>query len=69
MKRPQPVHRDETNIPPFRGFAKGLVEDLRCKLPWYPTDFTDALHLKSITTVLYIFWGALANAVAFGAVL
>eukprot|EP00873_Tetraselmis_striata_P041591 jgi/Tetstr1/461855/TSEL_006934.t1 len=64
-----PVVRDEDNIPLVRGFGKGFVEDLRVKLPWYWSDIKDCLHTKSITAVLYIFWGALANAVAFGALL
>eukprot|EP00961_Rhodomonas_salina_P279248 3772482-Rhodomonas_salina.1 len=45
------------------------MEDLRTKLPWYASDFTDALNSKAVITVLYLFWGALANAVAFGALL
>eukprot|EP00355_Strombidium_rassoulzadegani_P002316 CAMPEP_0168610550 /NCGR_PEP_ID=MMETSP0449_2-20121227/1852_1 /TAXON_ID=1082188 /ORGANISM="Strombidium rassoulzadegani, Strain ras09" /LENGTH=594 /DNA_ID=CAMNT_0008650873 /DNA_START=78 /DNA_END=1862 /DNA_ORIENTATION=+ len=65
----QPVVRDEHNVPLVRGFAKGIVEDLRVKLPWYWSDLKDAFHTKSLTTILYIFWGALANAVAFGALL
>ncbi|CEM23228.1 unnamed protein product [Vitrella brassicaformis CCMP3155] len=63
------VARDEENIPIVRRFGKGLWEDLRIKLPWYPSDFVDALHVKVPCTVLYIFWGALANAVAFGSLL
>jgi len=64
-----PVVRDEDNVPLVRGFGKGFVEDLRVKMPWYLSDLKDAFHTKSITTILYIFWGALANAVAFGALL
>eukprot|EP00873_Tetraselmis_striata_P044276 jgi/Tetstr1/464540/TSEL_009297.t1 len=64
-----PIERDEENIPIVRGFGKGFIEDLRIKLPWYWSDIRDAVHPKSITTILYIFWGALANAVAFGALL
>eukprot|EP00873_Tetraselmis_striata_P025206 jgi/Tetstr1/445470/TSEL_033249.t1 len=64
-----PIERDEDNIPIVRGFGKGFIEDLRIKLPWYWSDIRDAVHPKSITTILYIFWGALANAVAFGALL
>ena len=65
----EPVVRDEDNVPVVRGFGKGFIEDLRIKLPWYGSDFIDGFHTKSITTVLFIFWGALANAVAFGALL
>eukprot|EP00193_Tetraselmis_chui_P006960 CAMPEP_0177763374 /NCGR_PEP_ID=MMETSP0491_2-20121128/6836_1 /TAXON_ID=63592 /ORGANISM="Tetraselmis chuii, Strain PLY429" /LENGTH=591 /DNA_ID=CAMNT_0019279475 /DNA_START=429 /DNA_END=2204 /DNA_ORIENTATION=- len=64
-----PIVRDEDNVPLVRRFGQGLVEDLKVKMPWYFSDWKDAFHTKSITTILYIFWGALANAVAFGALL
>ena len=64
-----PVERDEDNIPIIRPFGQGFMEDLRVKLPWYRSDITDGFHSKTVTVVLYIFWGSLANAVAFGAVL
>jgi len=64
-----PIVRDEHNIPLWRGFGRGFIEDLRVKLPWYLSDFTDAFNSKVLTTVLYLFWGVLANAVAFGSLL
>jgi len=78
MPMPSPEHEDDDhedddhedeNIPLFRPFGKGLIEDLKTKLPWYCSDFTDAFEVKAVITVLYLFWGALANAVAFGALL
>ena len=62
-------HHDEDDIPLWRGFGQGLFEDLKTKLPWYLSDFKDGFHSKSITTVLYLYWGCLANAVSFGSVL
>eukprot|EP00191_Tetraselmis_sp_GSL018_P006064 CAMPEP_0177618886 /NCGR_PEP_ID=MMETSP0419_2-20121207/25894_1 /TAXON_ID=582737 /ORGANISM="Tetraselmis sp., Strain GSL018" /LENGTH=50 /DNA_ID=CAMNT_0019117973 /DNA_START=1 /DNA_END=150 /DNA_ORIENTATION=- len=44
----QPIERDEDSIPIVRGFSRGFLEDLRVKLPWYLTDITDALHMKSV---------------------
>jgi len=45
------------------------MNDLRRKLPWYLSDITDGFHLKTINTVLFLFWGSLANAVAFGSLI
>jgi len=65
----QAVHHEEDDIPLWRPFGVGLMEDLRTKLPWYLSDIKDGFDTKAIITVLYLFWGALANAVAFGALL
>mmetsp|Transcript_31432 Transcript_31432/g.62096 ORF Transcript_31432/g.62096 Transcript_31432/m.62096 type:complete len:646 (-) Transcript_31432:2249-4186(-) len=62
-------HHDDENVPLWRPFGRGLVEDLKNKLPWYWSDIKDGFQLKSIATVLYLFWGCIANAVAFGSVL
>ena len=59
----------EEHIALFGPFGKGLLDDLKTKLPWYCSDFTDGFQIKTIITVLYLFWGAIANAVAFGALL
>jgi len=66
---PCPATEPEDQIPVFRPFGKGLLEDLQVKLPWYWSDLKDGFDMKAFITVLYLFWGALANAVAFGALL
>eukprot|EP00961_Rhodomonas_salina_P252054 3407532-Rhodomonas_salina.1 len=45
------------------------MEDLKTKLPWYFSDIKDGFSLKALITVLYLFWGVIANAVAFGSLL
>uniref|UniRef100_A0A0G4HL09 Bicarbonate transporter-like transmembrane domain-containing protein n=1 Tax=Chromera velia CCMP2878 TaxID=1169474 RepID=A0A0G4HL09_9ALVE len=62
-------HHHEERVPLWRPFGVGLVEDLRNKLPWYWSDIKDGMRMKSLATVLYLFWGCIANAVAFGSVL
>jgi len=47
----------------------GLAEDIKRKAPWYWSDFRDGFSWKCLSTVLYLFWGCIANAVAFGSVL
>eukprot|EP00961_Rhodomonas_salina_P167373 2255369-Rhodomonas_salina.1 len=62
-------HHEEEIVPLWAPFGKGLLHDLKTKLPWYASDIKDGFSSKAVITVLYLFWGALANAVAFGALL
>eukprot|EP00961_Rhodomonas_salina_P295954 3935915-Rhodomonas_salina.1 len=62
-------HHEEEHIPFFAPFGKGFIGDLKEKLPWYFSDIKDGFNLKVIITVLYLFWGVIANAVAFGSLL
>jgi hypothetical protein len=48
---------------PFGGF----IDDIRRKLPHYGSDFKDALNSKVAGTTIFLFFAALANAIAFGA--
>ena len=50
-------------------FGKGLMEDLKRKSPHYITDFTDGLTLKSMSSIVFLFFACLAPAVAFGGLL
>jgi hypothetical protein len=45
----------------------GFMDDIRRKTPYYVSDFKDGLHLKVAATTLFLFFAALANAIAFGA--
>lgn len=45
----------------------GLFNDIRRKLPHYRSDFRDGLHSSVAGTTLFLFFAALANAIAFGA--
>lgn len=48
-------------------FMGGLIEDIKRKLPHYKSDFTDGMHSSVVGTTLFLFFAALANAIAFGA--
>lgn len=48
-------------------FMGGLTEDIKRKLPFYKSDFTDGMHSSVVGTTLFLFFAALANAIAFGA--
>ncbi|KAM4875042.1 anion exchange protein 4 isoform 1-T1 [Thomomys bottae] len=47
----------------------GLVQDVRRKAPWYPSDFLDALHPQCLSAVLYIYLATVTNAITFGGLL
>lgn len=49
-----------------RYWFRGLIDDLHRRLPHYVSDWTDALRLKSIPVVLYLYFACLAPVVAFG---
>ena len=50
-------------------FGKGLMEDVKRKSHHYKTDFTDGFTLKSMSSIVFLFFACLAPAVAFGGLL
>lgn len=44
----------------------GILEDLKRRFPWYGDDLRQGFHPKVLASVLFLFFAALANAVAFG---
>ncbi len=47
-------------------FGAGIRDDFKRRLPHYKSDWTDGLHRKSISAVLYLYFACLAPTVAFG---
>jgi hypothetical protein len=45
----------------------GITDDIRRKAPHYISDFKDGLHSNVAGTTLFLYFAALANAIAFGA--
>jgi hypothetical protein len=45
----------------------GFIEDVKRKAQFYSSDFKDGLHSKVAGTTLFLYFAALANAIAFGA--
>jgi HCO3- transporter family len=58
-----------TSLKLVEPFGKGLMEDVKRKSPHYKTDFTDGLTLKSMSSIVFLFFACLAPAVAFGGLL
>uniref|UniRef100_A0A671VIP0 Anion exchange protein n=1 Tax=Sparus aurata TaxID=8175 RepID=A0A671VIP0_SPAAU len=52
-----------------RKFCGGLVLDVKRKLPFFASDFYDALHIQSLSTILFIYLGTVTNAITFGGLL
>ncbi|KAK9532330.1 hypothetical protein VZT92_009718 [Zoarces viviparus] len=52
-----------------RRFCGGLVLDVKRKLPFFASDFRDALHIQSLSTILFIYLGTVTNAITFGGLL
>ncbi|XP_031432987.1 electrogenic sodium bicarbonate cotransporter 1 isoform X2 [Clupea harengus] len=50
-------------------FCGGLVLDVKRKLPFFASDFYDALHIQSLSTILFIYLGTVTNAITFGGLL
>ncbi|CAC5411214.1 Anion exchange protein 3,Anion exchange protein 4,Sodium bicarbonate cotransporter 3,Sodium-driven chloride bicarbonate exchanger,Electroneutral sodium bicarbonate exchanger 1,Electrogenic sodium bicarbonate cotransporter 1,Electrogenic sodium bicarbonate cotransporter 4 [Mytilus coruscus] len=48
---------------------KGLVDDIKRKVPHYLTDFKDALHIQCFASFVYVFLGTLTPNVTFGGLL
>jgi len=47
----------------------GLMADIKRKLPYYKSDFTDALNLQSVATFCFMYFALLAPIVTFGGLL
>jgi len=48
-------------------FMGGFFQDIRRRAPHYLSDFKDGFHSKVAGTTLFLYFAALANAIAFGA--
>ncbi|XP_072351358.1 electrogenic sodium bicarbonate cotransporter 1-like isoform X2 [Scyliorhinus torazame] len=47
----------------------GFVADIKRKIPWFASDFYDALSIQSLSAVLFIYLGTITNAITFGGLL
>ncbi|XP_014880758.1 electrogenic sodium bicarbonate cotransporter 1-like isoform X2 [Poecilia latipinna] len=50
-------------------FCGGLLLDIKRKAPFFISDFTDALHIQVLSTILFIYLGTVTNAITFGGLL
>ncbi|XP_052443434.1 electrogenic sodium bicarbonate cotransporter 1 isoform X1 [Carassius gibelio] len=50
-------------------FCGGLILDVKRKLPFYASDFYDAINIQSLSAILFIYLGTVTNAITFGGLL
>uniref|UniRef100_A0A672KR55 Anion exchange protein n=1 Tax=Sinocyclocheilus grahami TaxID=75366 RepID=A0A672KR55_SINGR len=50
-------------------FCGGLILDVKRKAPFFFSDFYDALHIQSLSAILFIYLGTVTNAITFGGLL
>ncbi|XP_073696808.1 solute carrier family 4 member 4a isoform X6 [Garra rufa] len=50
-------------------FCGGLILDVKRKVPFFFSDFYDALHIQSLSAILFIYLGTVTNAITFGGLL
>ncbi|XP_061657230.1 electrogenic sodium bicarbonate cotransporter 1-like [Syngnathoides biaculeatus] len=62
-------HQVSEELQCTRRFCGGLVLDVKRKLPFFASDFYDALHIQSLSTILFIYLGTVTNAITFGGLL
>jgi hypothetical protein len=68
---PDPFAHDHVD-PTLKGSKKpfnGIVQDIKRKLKFYASDFTDCLNLQCVATTLYMYLVSLCSLVAFGGML
>lgn len=61
--------RQESGLERTGRWFGGMMDDLRRKQPFYLSDFTDALALQSIASVVFLYFACLAPIITFGGLL
>lgn len=52
----------------FRWFG-GLINDVKRKLPHYKSDFTDALSMQTVASIVFLYFACLTPIITFGGLL
>lgn len=61
--------REESGLKRTGRLFGGLINDVKRKLPWYLSDFKDALALQSIASVFFLYFACLTPIITFGGLL
>ncbi|GJQ69860.1 hypothetical protein Trydic_g22408 [Trypoxylus dichotomus] len=61
--------REESGLSRTGVLFGGLVNDLKRKLPWYWTDFKDALAMQCIASWIFLYFACLSPIITFGGLL
>uniref|UniRef100_A0A8C7IZ80 Anion exchange protein n=1 Tax=Oncorhynchus kisutch TaxID=8019 RepID=A0A8C7IZ80_ONCKI len=60
---------EDEEMPAPHEFCGGLWLDIKRKVPWILSDFSQGFHIQSISAVLFIYLGCITNAITFGGLL
>merc|ERR1719419_675105 len=61
--------REESGLVRSGRFFGGLINDIKRKKPWFPSDFKDALSLQCIASYFFIYFACLTPIITFGGLL
>uniref|UniRef100_A0A8C3TE41 Anion exchange protein n=1 Tax=Chelydra serpentina TaxID=8475 RepID=A0A8C3TE41_CHESE len=62
-------HADTEELQRTGRFCGGLVKDIKRKIPFFASDFYDALNIQALSAILFIYLGTVTNAITFGGLL
>ncbi|XP_065203094.1 sodium bicarbonate cotransporter 3 isoform X2 [Planococcus citri] len=61
--------REESGLSRTGVLFGGLINDVKRKLPWYKSDFTDALALQCVASWIFLYFACLSPIITFGGLL
>nr|XP_042908691.1 sodium bicarbonate cotransporter 3 isoform X2 [Parasteatoda tepidariorum] len=61
--------REESGLTRSGRLFGGLINDVKRKLPWYLSDFTDACALQSVASIFFLYFACLTPIITFGGLL
>ena len=56
-KKEDTDHTEDDSLQFTRRPFGGLIADVKRKLPWFVSDFKDALHIQTVASIIYIYLG------------
>mmetsp|Transcript_7324 Transcript_7324/g.9776 ORF Transcript_7324/g.9776 Transcript_7324/m.9776 type:complete len:605 (-) Transcript_7324:103-1917(-) len=62
------IEQEQQDIKLIEPFGVGVMSDIKKKLPLYKSDFRDGFSMKCLSAIVFLFFGCIAPAVAFGGV-
>jgi len=66
MLKEKKEHAEDDSLQFTGRLFGGLMADIRRKLPFYVSDFTDAFHIQTLASIIYIYLATVTKAITFG---
>lgn len=61
--------REKSGLVRSKKLFGGLINDVKRKLPWYLSDYKDAVAIQCVASFIFIYFGVLAPVITFGGLL